>query len=51
MGFGYVGLPPALTFSERDFNVIRFDIDKSKIKIIQSGEIYIRHISAQNIKD
>ena len=51
IGLGYVGLPLALSFAEKDFNVIGFDIDKSKIKLIQSGESYIKHISSQKIKD
>ena len=34
VGMGYVGLPLAIAFSEKGFNVIGFDINKYKIKFI-----------------
>jgi UDP-N-acetyl-D-glucosamine dehydrogenase len=45
VGLGYVGFPLALVFAEAGVNVIGFDIDKSKITAITSGESYIRHIN------
>ncbi|MFC2136279.1 nucleotide sugar dehydrogenase [Bacteroidota bacterium] len=50
IGLGYVGLPLALTFAEKDFNVIGFDIDEKKIPILNSGKSYIKHISEDRIK-
>src|SRR5438874_2416994 len=46
---GYVGLPLALTFGEKGFPVIGFDIDKRKIEAIENGESYIKHIAAGRI--
>ena len=48
-GLGYVGLPLALTFGEKGFPVIGFDIDKRKIEAIEKGESYIKHIAAERI--
>src|SRR5437763_8973811 len=48
-GLGYVGLPLALTFGEKGFAVIGFDIDKRKIDAIGKGETYIKHIAPERI--
>ncbi|TMA74732.1 MAG: nucleotide sugar dehydrogenase [Deltaproteobacteria bacterium] len=48
-GLGYVGLPLALTFGEKGFPVIGFDIDKRKIEAIEKGESYIKHIAGERI--
>ncbi|MDP8238356.1 MAG: nucleotide sugar dehydrogenase, partial [Candidatus Hatepunaea meridiana] len=50
IGMGYVGLPLALAFAEKGFNVIGFDIDDSKIQALNNGESYIQHISSTRIK-
>jgi UDP-N-acetyl-D-glucosamine dehydrogenase len=49
-GLGYVGLPLLLTFAERSFPVIGFDIDAHKIDQLSRGESYIRHIEARRIQ-
>jgi UDP-N-acetyl-D-glucosamine dehydrogenase len=49
-GLGYVGLPLALTFGEKGFPVIGFDIDKRKIDAIGKGQTYIKHIAAERIE-
>src|SRR6266851_3847636 len=49
-GLGYVGLPLALTFGEKGFPVIGFDIDARKIAALEKGESYIRHIEAGRIQ-
>lgn len=52
IGLGYVGLPLALRYSEFGFkNVIGFDIDDTKVKAIQSGKTYIKHIKSEDIKN
>src|ERR1700682_3625104 len=48
-GLGYVGLPLALTFGEKGFPVIGFDIDPRKIEAIEKGESYIKHIGSDRI--
>lgn len=50
VGLGYVGLPLGLEFAEKDFFVLGFDIDESKIPILNSGNSYIKHIKAERIK-
>ncbi|MCL5027553.1 MAG: NAD(P)-binding domain-containing protein, partial [Bacteroidetes bacterium] len=50
IGLGYVGLPLALEFANKEFNVIGFDIDEKKIPILNSGESYIKHINSGRIK-
>lgn len=46
IGMGYVGLPLALQFARNGVNVIGLDIDQDKIKIINAGSTYIKHINA-----
>lgn len=50
VGLGYVGLPLMLSFAEKDFTVIGFDIDDKKIQNINSGKTYIKHIDGNRIK-
>src|SRR5262249_5648411 len=44
IGLGYVGLPLALTFAERGFSVLGFDVDPAKIESLEAGRNYIRHL-------
>jgi len=50
IGLGYVGLPLAIHFGQKGFNVIGFDLDSQKIDKILHGESYIKHIPADQIK-
>jgi UDP-N-acetyl-D-glucosamine dehydrogenase len=50
IGMGYVGLPLALTFVERGFRVLGFDVDSAKIDALARGESYIRHLDAGRLK-
>lgn len=49
VGMGYVGLPLALLFSERNFPVIGFDIDTNKVNALNSGKSYIYRIPETEI--
>ncbi len=49
IGLGYVGLPLALEFSKKGYRVIGFDLDIKKIKSIEAGQTYIKHIPADSI--
>lgn len=49
VGLGYVGLPLALSFVEAGFHVLGFDIDINKVKMLNRGENYIRHIGSQRV--
>jgi UDP-N-acetyl-D-glucosamine dehydrogenase len=49
IGLGYVGLPLAIRFSEEDFKVVGFDIDEEKVKLLNEGKSYIKHIKENNI--
>jgi UDP-N-acetyl-D-glucosamine dehydrogenase len=51
IGLGYVGLPLALNFVENKFITYGFDIDKNKIKKLNSGRTYIKHINSGKITD
>ena len=50
IGLGYVGLPLLLRFSEEGFKTFGFDIDYNKVKMLNSGLSYIKHILPDNIK-
>ena len=49
VGLGYVGLPLALTFAERGFPVLGFDVDGSKVERLAAGESYIDHVPAARV--
>lgn len=51
IGLGYVGLPLALQFSKKKFNVLGFDIDKIKINKLKKNKSYIKHIPDKLIKN
>jgi UDP-N-acetyl-D-glucosamine dehydrogenase len=50
IGLGYVGLPLALRFTETGFQVIGFDMDSDKIKALDAGRSYIKHIQSERIE-
>jgi UDP-N-acetyl-D-glucosamine dehydrogenase len=50
IGLGYVGLPLALLFSDENFTVTGFDIDRRKVDMLAKGESYIYRISAEEIR-
>ncbi|GMU90934.1 MAG: nucleotide sugar dehydrogenase [Chlorobiota bacterium] len=50
IGLGYVGLPLALEFVSKGIKTIGFDIDDSKIPVLNSGKSYIKHIASERIK-
>ncbi len=49
IGLGYVGLPLAIRFSVEGFKVVGFDVDKEKVKMLNGGESYIKHIKRDDI--
>jgi len=49
VGLGYVGLPLSLTFVERGFRVLGFDVDGSKVEALTRGECYIQHLDATRV--
>jgi UDP-N-acetyl-D-glucosamine dehydrogenase len=49
LGLGYVGLPLALTFAERGFRVLGFDVDEAKVERLGRGESYIEHVPAGRV--
>src|SRR4029079_1304382 len=51
IGLGYVGLPLAKSFSVKGFTVLGFDIDRIQVDLLQRGESYIGHISADAIRE
>ncbi len=50
IGLGYVGLPLVLRFAEEGFKTVGFDVDSNKIKSINSGKSYIKHIPDKKLK-
>jgi len=50
IGLGYVGLPLALCFAEKDFNVLGFDIDPAKVDKLNRGDCYIKHLDRTRLK-
>jgi UDP-N-acetyl-D-glucosamine dehydrogenase len=50
IGQGYVGLPLALTFIEKGFRVLGFDVDPEKVDALNRGECYIRHVDPVRVQ-
>jgi UDP-N-acetyl-D-glucosamine dehydrogenase len=51
IGLGYVGLPLALTFADRGFRILGFDLDSRKVEQLNRGASYIPHLDARRIAD
>ena len=49
IGLGYVGLPLSLQFARCGVNVLGLDIDVKKVKLLNHGRSYIRHIAEEAI--
>jgi UDP-N-acetyl-D-glucosamine dehydrogenase len=49
IGLGYVGLPLMLRYCEVGYNVIGFDVDKSKVDALHNGRSYIEHIRSESL--
>src|ERR1041385_6393550 len=50
VGLGYVGLPLVLRFGEEHFPVLGFDVEPVKVRKLNAGESYIRHIPAERLQ-
>src|SRR5262245_49940806 len=50
IGLGYVGLPLIIAFEKAGFPVIGFDLDEEKIKLLNGGKSYIKHIPSDRTK-
>ncbi|MGH7951915.1 MAG: nucleotide sugar dehydrogenase [Limisphaerales bacterium] len=49
IGLGYVGLPLCLQFARSGVNVLGLDIDAKKIRALNAGRSYIKHIPSGEI--
>lgn len=49
MGLGYVGLPLAVAFARRGFNVIGYDVNPSHIKNLLKGKRYIVDVDPKEV--
>lgn len=47
VGLGYVGLPLMKAFVESGFRVVGFDVDQTKIDVLNEGRSYIGHIESE----
>lgn len=50
LGMGYVGLPLARTFCAAGFSTLGFDVDQRKIRMLNAGKSYIKHIPDSMIR-
>jgi UDP-N-acetyl-D-glucosamine dehydrogenase len=50
IGLGYVGLPLAVEFAMKGFDVTGLDVDESKIKEINAGRSYILDVKTEDVK-
>ena len=50
LGLGYVGLPLAIAFAKAGVRIVGFDLDIRKVRAVNAGRSYIRHIPAADVK-
>src|SRR6266540_3923526 len=50
IGLGYVGLPLVVQFVKAGYSAIGFDLDDEKIRLLQKGKTYIKHIPDEVIR-
>jgi UDP-N-acetyl-D-glucosamine dehydrogenase len=50
VGLGYVGLPLAITFARKGFNVIGIDISEGRVNSINKGVSYISDVTNDELK-
>ncbi len=51
VGMGYVGLPLMQTFCQAGFRCVGLDVDASKVKMLNAGKSYIKHIGSKLLKE
>ena len=44
-----MGLPLIIRFSQEGFKIVGFDIDQEKVKLLNAGKSYIKHINESDI--
>jgi len=51
IGLGYVGLPLCAAFEKAGFQVLGFDVDPEKIRLLGAGQNYLKHLGAQFVAE
>ncbi|MDR1522935.1 MAG: nucleotide sugar dehydrogenase [Endomicrobium sp.] len=51
IGQGYVGLPLSCQLAKQGFSVTGFEVDESKVKMINNGKSYIDDVSSYDLKE
>lgn len=51
IGLGYVGLPLAVLFAQKGFQVFGMDIDKDRLRRAKRGQSYILDVSSEELKE
>jgi len=49
VGLGYVGLPLALAFSKAGFKVLGFDIQQTRVDLVNKGQSYIADVDSRSL--
>ncbi|MBU1338119.1 MAG: nucleotide sugar dehydrogenase [Acidobacteria bacterium] len=49
IGLGYVGLPLVKTFLSKGFTVMGFDVDEEKVRLLNQGKSYIKHVTTDDL--
>ena len=51
IGMGYVGLPLMQTFCDGGYRCLGFDVDDRKIRMLNQGRSYIKHIPSASVRE
>ena len=50
IGLGYVGLPLAVAFAEKTFEVVGIDVNKTRVDSIRGGKSYIIDVPTETVR-
>jgi len=50
VGMGYVGLPLARAFAQAGYRLLGFDVDPAKVRQLNAGRSYIKHIPSSDVR-
>jgi len=51
IGLGYVGLPLLDAFINGGYRTLGFDVDSTKVELLNAGKSYIKHVSSKRIAE
>src|SRR5215469_6114536 len=51
VGLGYVGLPLGIRAAQAGYQVVGYDVDASRVKLLETGESYVEDVPSDDLKN